>query len=72
MQLELVQTILSTFKRRWCQKHKNYGISLTLVVFRYLSYDEVLSTFASAGVTQDTIVGSVKQDFEQMNQKAEN
>ncbi|MCQ5170068.1 triacylglycerol lipase, partial [Streptococcus oralis] len=31
--------------------------------FRYLSYDEVLSTFASAGVTQDTIVGSVKQDF---------
>jgi len=39
--------------------------------FRYLSYDEVLSTFASAGVTQDTIVGSVKQDFEQMNQKAE-
>ena len=39
--------------------------------FRYLSYDEVLSTFASAGVTQDTIVGSVEQDFEQMNQKAE-
>jgi len=39
--------------------------------FRYLSYDEVLSTFASAGVTQDTIVGSVKQDFEQMNQKVE-
>ncbi|ORP06944.1 triacylglycerol lipase, partial [Streptococcus mitis] len=39
--------------------------------FRYLSYDEVLSTFASAGVTQATIVGSVEQDFEQMNQKAE-
>ena len=39
--------------------------------FRYLSYDEVLSTFASAGVTRDTIVGSVEQDFEQMNQKAE-
>ena len=39
--------------------------------FRYLSYDEVLSTFASEGVTQDTIVGSVEQDFEQMNQKAE-
>ena len=39
--------------------------------FRYLSYDEVLSTFVSAGVTQDTIVDSVKQDFEQMNQKVE-
>ena len=39
--------------------------------FQYLSYDEVLSTFASAGVTQATIVGSVEQDFEQMNQKAE-
>ncbi|MHC4024661.1 alpha/beta hydrolase family protein [Streptococcus sp. KHUD_018] len=39
--------------------------------FRYLGYDEVLSTFASVGVTQDTIVGSVEQDFEQVNQKAE-
>ena len=59
----LQEEVVSKVQELWNQ--------LDFSSFRYLSYDEVLSTFASAGVTQDTIVGSVEQDFEQMNQKAE-
>ncbi|KXT78288.1 hypothetical protein SORDD14_01934 [Streptococcus oralis] len=39
--------------------------------FQYLSYDEVVSTFTAAGVTQDTIVGAVEQEFDPINQKTE-
>ena len=59
----LQEEVVSKVQELWNQ--------LDFSSFRYLSYDEVLSTFASAGVTQATIVGSVEQDFEQMNQKAE-
>lgn len=59
------------FQEEVVSKVQDLWNQLDFSSFRYLSYDEVLSTFASAGVTQDTIVSSVEQDFEQMNQKAE-
>lgn len=38
--------------------------------FQYLSHDEVVTAFAAAGVTYESIVGAVEREFDQANQKS--
>lgn len=61
---------IKTIRDEAVSKAQNLWEQIDFSNFQYLSHDEVVTAFAAAGVTYDSVVGAVEREFDQANQKS--